>query len=267
MDNNKDNNKGQFPNVVFDLKNIGFFNGDDYSLFLYKKTEKLVAGLYMVSNLIPESDPVKGHVRDAGLSLLSQAISFGTVNSNERDEYAHAISATTLHIISLLEISFYAGHISAMNHRVLKREFSWLLDFIEKREKLVKEKNGFVLSENFFSTPEKYIVQQTPTQSKEAEQFKGHTNQSSQVKYGHQNGYGNRVPKPVIKDIGERKDSRKAQILSLLKKEDNLTIKDFSKVIPDCSEKTIQRELLQLVSEGVLKKVGERRWSKYSLNK
>ena len=42
-------------------------------------------------------------------------------------------------------------------------------------------------------------------------------------------------------------------------------IKEVSNIVPDVSEKTIQRELLNLVSEGVLKKTGEKRWSKYSL--
>jgi len=45
-----------------------------------------------------------------------------------------------------------------------------------------------------------------------------------------------------------------------------LTIKDFTKNIKDCSEKTIQRELLAMVAKGVLKKEGERRWSKYFLS-
>jgi len=42
-------------------------------------------------------------------------------------------------------------------------------------------------------------------------------------------------------------------------------VKDFAKVITDISEKTIQRELLDLVQRGVIKKEGERRWSRYSL--
>jgi hypothetical protein len=36
-------------------------------------------------------------------------------------------------------------------------------------------------------------------------------------------------------------------------------------MIKDCSEKTIQRELIVLVSEKVVKKEGERRWSVYSI--
>ncbi|NBD73640.1 DeoR family transcriptional regulator [Patescibacteria group bacterium] len=58
---------------------------------------------------------------------------------------------------------------------------------------------------------------------------------------------------------------RRAQILGLLQRKDSVSIKDVTEVITDCSEKTIQRELLALVESGVLKKEGERRWSRYSL--
>lgn len=263
MENHKDNNKGQFPNVVFELKNIGFFDGDEYSLYLYKKTEKMVTALYLVSNLVPDVDPIKTRVKEEALCLLSFAISFGTSNAGDREVIALKISESALKIISFLEISFYAGYISQMNYSILKREFAGLLDLIEKKEKITKEKKGFVLSENFFSVPEKYTP--APVSPGSTEINKGQYPVGNGTKIGHQNGLHPRGARPAIKDIGERKDSRKALILSLLKKESNLTIKDFSKVIPDCSEKTIQRELLQLVNEGVLKKVGERRWSRYSL--
>ena len=64
-------------------------------------------------------------------------------------------------------------------------------------------------------------------------------------------------------NLVDKKDTRKRAILELLKGGGHLTIKDFSSVIRDCSEKTIQRELLALVEENVLKKEGERRWSRY----
>ena len=68
--------------------------------------------------------------------------------------------------------------------------------------------------------------------------------------------------KPIQKDL---KSKRSEVILSLVKKGSELTIKDFLGYIKDCSEKTIQRELLALVSKGLLKKKGERRWSRYYL--
>jgi hypothetical protein len=65
-----------------------------------------------------------------------------------------------------------------------------------------------------------------------------------------------------VQDI--QKD-RRATILGILQRKDRINIKDVSAVIKDCSEKTIQRELLALVAQGVLVKDGERRWSTYRL--
>lgn len=49
------------------------------------------------------------------------------------------------------------------------------------------------------------------------------------------------------------------------KRFEGVTIKDISKVIKNCSQKTIQRDLTSLVREGTLKKIGEKRWSRYLL--
>jgi DNA-binding transcriptional ArsR family regulator len=72
----------------------------------------------------------------------------------------------------------------------------------------------------------------------------------------------------TIKDTPARatpKKNRRAQILSILQEKDEVTVKDIAAVITDCSEKTLQRELVALTQQGVLKKYGERRWSRYTL--
>jgi hypothetical protein len=58
---------------------------------------------------------------------------------------------------------------------------------------------------------------------------------------------------------------RKEKILAIIKDKGQASIKDVSSVISDCSEKTIQRELMSLISEGLITKQGERRWSRYSV--
>ena len=66
-----------------------------------------------------------------------------------------------------------------------------------------------------------------------------------------------------IKSVGSSK--RSDEIIGIVKNKGSVTIKDISKEITNCSEKTIQRELQKLVSKGVLSREGERRWSTYSL--
>ena len=62
-----------------------------------------------------------------------------------------------------------------------------------------------------------------------------------------------------------KKNGRQSVILDLVKKRGEVMIKDVSPHIAGVSEKTIQRELLALVKDGILVKEGEKRWSKYSL--
>lgn len=74
-------------------------------------------------------------------------------------------------------------------------------------------------------------------------------------------------PRESIKDKAKslKKNSRQDIIISILRRKKEVMIKDISPLISGCSDKTIQRELLSMVKTGVLKKLGEKRWSRYSL--
>ena len=72
------------------------------------------------------------------------------------------------------------------------------------------------------------------------------------------------------------KNKRREEIILAIKDKikdkvnfDGATISDIKSighgVLTLCGEKTLQRELVSMVSDGVLKKTGEKRWSKYSL--
>lgn len=75
-----------------------------------------------------------------------------------------------------------------------------------------------------------------------------------------------RAAQPVYRErVQENQKDRRAVILGLLQRKDRVNVKDVAQVIKDVSEKTIQRELLALVAQGVLVKEGERRWSTYRL--
>jgi hypothetical protein len=56
---------------------------------------------------------------------------------------------------------------------------------------------------------------------------------------------------------------RTERILELIRSKKSVSIKDISSTIKGCSEKTIQRELNALIQEGLVRRVGERRWSQY----
>lgn len=68
------------------------------------------------------------------------------------------------------------------------------------------------------------------------------------------------------KGISTGPTERQINIIKEIKNKGQLTIRDLVGKIIGCSEKTIQRELLSLVDSGLLRKEGERRWSRYSVN-
>ena len=204
-----------------------------------KKTEKLVAAIYMLTSFFDSKEPMKWRLRELG----SQLLSFSAESKN-----------TVLEIISLLTVGKNAGLISDMNFNIIHREFSRLLpeqitldDMFEKpmlkEANLAPEKRSLYVASSVASAPSAPIIKDKPYI---------HTEQE----------------KKDLKEFGAvavKKNSRQSIIIGLLKRKKEIMIKDVSPLIDGVSEKTIQRELLSMVSQKILKKEGEKRWSRYSL--
>lgn len=64
---------------------------------------------------------------------------------------------------------------------------------------------------------------------------------------------------------GEDKKDRRDAIMRTIRSKGRVTIKDIAENITGCSEKTIQRDLQELIHHGVLTREGEKRWAVYML--
>lgn len=244
MDNKKDiENSGQKNTDSVSVKNefnpIDFFQKDEGFVFVYKKTEKLATALYMVSNLFNDSEPMKWTLRSKVSQLLSFIIGFKDVLESREDEFVNDTKTKVLEIVSMLEIASRSGLVSPMNFSILKSEFIHLTQFLMHFKKYAGHRAD--LKENFFEVSK---VSRGGMQTGDISHAQGHHSD--------------------VPDLHKR-TNRQNIIIGLLKKKDNLTINDIAEVIRDCSEKTIQRELISLILAGVVQKVGQRRWSRYSL--
>jgi hypothetical protein len=63
----------------------------------------------------------------------------------------------------------------------------------------------------------------------------------------------------------DAKSIRHENVIKILKQKGVAKIGDLTAIITDCSSKTLQRDLNELVQEGIVLKKGERRWSTYEL--
>ncbi len=242
------------------------FGKNHHFAFIYRKTEKLVTAVYLITDFIKDEEPLKWKIRENAISLMSLNIAFSTVSLAERKSLIREYHSLALEIVSLSGVAQHSGLISEMNFSVLSREFGNLVSIIDKDENKKANEETVILDPGFFSAYEPKA--ETSPASSPASVLTPAT-----FPKGHA---------PQIKDIQEKpaqparfiekasepkdgKDSRRNAITKLLSKKSGLGIKDFAMSIKGVSEKTIQRELLAMVAQGLLKKEGERRWSTYSL--
>ena len=147
-------------------------------------------------------------------------------------------SSTAIEVLSLLSVAKTAGLVSEMNCDILIRELSKLEHGAEKPLELMFTRE-IVTDDRALPEPRRDEFIKDRIDGK-----------SSLKKFG---------------AISVKKNSRQNIIIAILKRKKEIMIKDVSPLIGGCSEKTIQRELLEMVEKGVVRKEGERRWSRYSL--
>ena len=200
-----------------------------------KKTEKLASAMYLLTSFFEDKEPMKWRLRE----LVGKLLTGGSVHG------------VVLEITSLLHVAKNAGLISDTNFNIVEKEFSTLatqtltigemLKEDKVLEKSPEEKATTVIGEKPNLYLSSSVITSRPTKDKPAREAA-------------QNGL-----------VAEKKNGRQGTILTLLKRKGQIMIKDITPLIAGVSEKTIQRELLSMVSNGLLKKEGGKRWSRYSL--
>jgi hypothetical protein len=213
---------------------------------LYSKSEKIVSALFLVSNTMTDAQELKTKIRNLGLELLSLCISIKDNTDLRRYNLLKALEKSILELTSILNIASISGLISEMNASILKGEFEVFLKAVSEFSKSI-ESRKFSISKDFF---EEVDMSQTPIKDEQIRHLSTHSSN---------------VLKTSEKDKISRKNQRSRDILTVISKKGDVSIKDIVSIIKGCSEKTVQRELNTLIEKGQVKKAGERRWSRYSL--
>ncbi len=241
----------------------------------YTKSNKLISALYMVTDIMDKDEPLRCKLRTLGTQIVSDVNSLPVVISNRIGE-----------ILSFLEISYTVGLISEMNFSILKKEF---LD-LEKALRDYGKVRSLWLEDNLLKT-EDFSAEDTTSSvnifKRTDKKSIGHKKINTELlrtRIGVQKGstlmqalsdkashlYNN------TNNFNSLKRQRRDEIIRLLRTSGQaLTITDIKMKAKDsdnkaealisCGEKTLQRELSAMVKDGVLGKVGDKRWSRYSL--
>lgn len=190
------------------------------------KGHKISAALYLVTNHLSDTDPLKNALRSDAVSLLSET---------------HAVSSTAIRIQHLLETAVLAGLISEKNASIISLELRHYVVTIVNQEDGVSE----LFTPVFEAVPAKPKPLIGMTYNVRDQTFSTH------------------IKNPVL---NENKSKRQETILSFIKEHKSAGIKDIAALFTDMSEKTVQRELGALVNAGKITKRGEKRWSIYMIS-
>ncbi|HET8574683.1 MAG TPA: hypothetical protein VFM02_00735 [Candidatus Paceibacterota bacterium] len=334
-DKNEKNNtdmsfKNPYKNNIFD-ESILELKDKEMIRFLQKKSERLAAAIYVITDLFPSHEPLRWELRRSVIELVFSSDRFKDTISSGIHAESKKKEQHLFELVSFWNLSYYAGYLSEGNFSLLKQELFYLLWILASRKS--SSNRTSIFPRDFFSVEKNMMENSKSGDVHLEESFSGHFDkghfwdtdeaffrelrrlqntqgQRSENMFGRAEGVGSsfglkdtgsteasrgsaekkadakpeafqnasRKIKPIShiqvpsgtssvrgKVLSKEISPRREAIVNFIKKEGDVSVKDVSKVIRGLSEKTLQRELTALVSDGVLKKEGERRWSRYSL--
>ncbi len=200
------------------------------------KVQKLTGALYRVTDLLSDREPLKWLLRNKAINIYENITSI--IFAKNKDNIIEETLNNLSQIISILELVSMGAFISNLNFEVLKREYVNLRALIEgKRSDIASEQK--LLSDISIGQSS---IGQLPKNKADAQDVQDRV-----------------LHKAVVVD-------RKEKVLEFIRAEGPKTISEIIPVFNGISEKTIQRDLLDLVKSGKVRAEGEKRWRKYSIS-
>jgi hypothetical protein len=256
--------------------NTAFYDRHTVVSVISKKTEKIGTAIYMVTDFVHESEPLRYQLRTLALALITGTKKLAARSAEPQPVLSDDIGRTIDETVTFITLASTIGLISEMNGNILVHELvkikGDMIRIYGEKKVIVTTHPGYaniILKPEMFEISE--VPQQAPVADKGHEIFKGHTTSITTPGVTEQaekmrNTVEQNEKEFLFKktDIG-MKIARRNDVLAIVRNKGKVSIKDIVSILKDTSEKTVQRELLALVREGVLAKEGEKRWSTYRI--
>jgi hypothetical protein len=235
--------------------------GDNISgAHAYRRIERIVSALYLVTNHIPHDEPLRREIRSIGHDMLSEVMATRSgFHASEKGRMA-TLSAQIREAISLVRLLQIAGYVSSQNVLILTQALDELGQYLAGAQHSSLS-DGLQLSRDDFIPADRPMLSPHGMQPRRLRQAP-----AQQVSGADANAPERKVAKAPGRSVQtEVHSERRTLITDILAKSGPLGIKDISMQMVGCSEKTVQRELSVLIQQNKVKKQGEKRWSNYSL--
>lgn len=237
--------------------------------YVLQKTLRIASATLLISDIMETDSPIRTALQKTAIRLVEHA-SLSVTDVRVRS----SLDTEFRTLSTLFDTALLARTLAESNVAIMQQEIMSLTEFIitagwGEGSRILTDALFHVANPTISYETDEYKGQQrssegraftAPRSAPHARDARMSMNSYAPVRDSHV------ATQTSVKQVTQdaQKD-RRAVILTVLQKKDRITIKDITTVIRDVSDKTIQRELLGLVAQGVLVKEGERRWSTYRL--
>lgn len=212
---------------------------DNYYKYIFKKTERIVSVVFYISKSLSDNARVVRHVEDiehAARVLHDVVLASLQTRSHVAEDAVRETAYALVTLESKLRVAQVSGLIAPEIMQVLGNETDAVLRGLSKylNGEVVSALRGMTPATPARPTP---AARSAPTAQKQ----------------------------PSTETASENTLTRRGQIKAVIEAQGEVSIKDLSGIITDVSEKTIQRELNAMINDNVVQRIGEKRWSRYTL--
>lgn len=245
----------------FDTKTDPF--GDNVSAeHAYKRTERIVGAIYLVTNHVQHDEPLRKKLRSIGHNLLSEVITLRSGFRSTSHESRGALLSDLREAISLIHLLQISGYVSENNASLLVHAMDDLGAFLAGSQHSVLSDGIQLQRDDFIPTRQQKTFPKRDSHLSTTEPLSVSKSEDKRaIKEAVK-----KTPKTPGRSVQtEVHNERRDLIMDILSKGGPLGIKDIASQMVGCSEKTVQRELAVLIKDNIVNKSGEKRWSSYTL--
>jgi len=279
------------------------YKGGGENTLSYTKINKLISALYMVTDIMDIAEPMRNRLRTLGVNVVSDNHPSSTLPKGKGAENIASINeilslldiASAVEIVSSMNYSILKKEFNLLKQSIHgitnnQKDSNWLEEFlISPCEGGVPEgqrgDHPSVLRQAQNSSPSQGSktsrgesisighvgVQKGSTLLKALSNIEGlKVMENIKKSNRHDDEFASHEATSFHLGFDLLKKQRREEIVKIIKDCPlGATITDIKTLatgpLVSCGEKTLQRELVSMTHDGVLNKIGEKRWSKYSL--
>jgi hypothetical protein len=251
----------QYPPILY------FIDMSDSRILheLHRRVFELTLALYRVTDFFPQGEVLKRQLREKANEIFGGITEYGVFATNQE---LVRIGARIQTLKGYLEVARSMRFVRPINLAVLDREYDTLIRLLEECATEKHKRSRAEIKRTSVSHEVSAPVHGRHRESEKLSTWRdfSKTNNEADVakrdEMSHQKSGGGVAGLHMSGSVNERQKA----ILEHLQQTPHAKISDLYGFFSDISSKTIQRDLQDLVNKNMLKKVGEKRWTRYSLN-